>query len=71
MSSHRNHRVVEITCDGFQCHEYIEEEGSFADAWNSAKADGWTSKKLGSEWFNYCPSCSSSFKGKFSPEKLL
>jgi len=71
MSSHRNHRVVEITCDGFGCHEYIEEEGSFPDVWNTAKGDGWTSKQTSGEWFHFCPNCSSPFKGKFNTEKLI
>lgn len=72
MSSNRVHRKIEILCDGVGCHEFFEEDtNSWQEAWNSAQADGWTSKKVDTEWFNYCPSCSKTFSGKFDPRKLL
>lgn len=70
MASFRNHRTTEITCDGGMCDEFIMQKGDWQDVWNSAQADGWTSKQVSGVWFHYCPECSKPFAGKFDPRKL-
>lgn len=68
MSGGRIHRGVYIECDGTGCHEFLE-GSTFSEVWNSSEAEGWTSKKIVDEWFNYCPGCST--PGKPDMTKLL
>jgi hypothetical protein len=59
MTIHRDKGKVVFECD--ECGEdYNAQESVFDEAWQAAKADGWVSYKLGSEWHHFCPDC----KGK-------
>lgn len=46
-----------IECDS--CDEVFEgEKGEeFAVVWNAAKLDGWSSRKIGSDWVHACGKC--------------
>ncbi len=47
-----------VECD--KCAETFDtEEAEFYKALGSIKCEGWTSRKIGSEWTHSCPSCRS------------
>lgn len=69
MTSGRINRGVYIECDGIGCHETLE-GSSFDSVWNEARVDGWESRKIMDEWFNYCPSCKPQ-GGKLNVSKLM
>lgn len=50
----RQHGKVLIECD--TCDEVFEgESGDFDAVWAAAKAAGWKTRKIGSEWVHGCP----------------
>lgn len=53
----RQHNKILIECDS--CNEVFEghEHADWNDVWNGAKRDGWTSRKIASEWLHGCPKC--------------
>lgn len=40
------------------CEKELEREWDFEDAIDAIRAAGWTSKKVGGSWMNYCRECS-------------
>ena len=43
------------TCDG--CGEELDPTDTFDEAKSQADAEGWETKRLGTEWINLCPTC--------------
>lgn len=56
MASEVEGQQVTFFCD--KCDEEFVTSGSFRDAWESAKGDGWrTFKNADDEWEHRCPDC--------------
>jgi hypothetical protein len=58
----RQHGCIVICCD--TCDEEFEglKESEFEILWNTAKFEGWRSRKLNGEWFHSCPKCHKDMK---------
>ena len=56
MIDRQGNRIL-IECDS--CPEIFEgdEDAQFSDVWNSAKRDGWSTRKVADEWLHGCPKC--------------
>lgn len=60
MTSERIKGQLTFECDGPGCHSFQEPEtNDFSEAVAELRNDGWTMDKIGSDWFHYCPLCSS------------
>ena len=46
-----------ITCDGDDCAEVLEFNGTFTECIEQMKEEGWHSFKDVGEWEHYCPTC--------------
>jgi len=44
-----------IACDG--CGEELETADTFDEALSLIDAEGWETKRLGTDWINLCPTC--------------
>ena len=53
----RQHDRIVIGCDS--CEEVFEGETGeeFGMVWNTAKRDGWSTRKIADEWLHGCPRC--------------
>lgn len=52
----RSRGDITFECDS--CAETLETETSaFGLAWTKAKSEGWTVRKIGTEWVHKCPNC--------------
>lgn len=53
----RQHGKILIECDS--CPEVFEgdQDEDFTTVWNSAKRDGWSTRKIADEWLHGCPKC--------------
>ena len=53
----RQHDRVLFECDS--CDEVFEGErdAEFADVWNAAKLEGWSTRKIAGEWLHGCKKC--------------
>lgn len=53
---HRTHGDITFECDS--CGETLEtNEDYWSNAWQLAKDEGWTSRKVGNEWNHFCLDC--------------
>lgn len=53
---HRNHGDITFECDS--CGETLDtNDDDWNVAWNMAKRDGWTSRKIAGEWEHSCLTC--------------
>ena len=43
------------TCDG--CGEELDPTDTFDEAKSQADAEGWETKRMGTDWVNLCPTC--------------
>ncbi len=43
------------SCDG--CGDDLGDYDSFDDARDAIKANGWETRRYGTDWVDYCPSC--------------
>jgi hypothetical protein len=44
-----------IACDG--CGEELETADTFDEALSRIDAEGWETKRMGTDWINLCPTC--------------
>lgn len=52
----RSHGKISFECDS--CPEIFDADtDDFSDAWERAKADGWRSRKIATEWLHGCARC--------------
>ena len=52
----RQHGKIVIECDS--CDEtFAGDSDEWNEVWPAAKAEGWKSKKIGSEWVHGCARC--------------
>lgn len=58
MTAERVKGLLEITCDGDKCTNFVSGSGNFKSVWDEAKAEGWKASMAFGEWFHYCASCS-------------
>jgi len=49
--------TFEIFCDFCEAYESYDTGGDFMEFMNSAKSDGWFSKKKNDVWIHFCPEC--------------
>lgn len=53
---HRQGGRIQIECDA--CDEVFKgDSGEWDEVWPEAKSEGWTTRKIGTEWLHRCPSC--------------
>ena len=53
---HRHEKIYVPVCDC--CGDELDPEWDYEDAVCAIRAAGWTSKKVGGDWGNYCRECS-------------
>lgn len=55
----RDSEVIRFNCDRRGCRKNFETDldQSFDASWSEAKDRGWTTRKLGNNWFHRCPEC--------------
>ena len=52
----RQHGHIVFECDS--CNETLElDTDDFANAWEEAKHEGWSTRKIAGEWLHDCPKC--------------
>jgi hypothetical protein len=56
MIDRQGNRII-FECDS--CPELFEsdEDAEFSSAWNRAKRDGWSTRKIAEEWLHGCSKC--------------
>lgn len=58
MSIRRDRGDIVIQCDVETCpNEFTLHDDDFQLTWNSAKREGWETKKIAGEWLHACPGC--------------